>query len=211
MEARNRIEEWFHRLEQPGERMKREDVSFIMVQVRHLIEKSKTPEKYLIANFYADWTVHTMLDRSIVCFEILKDITKVISDNFNKEKVDINREISKIIGLPKLRLELMNLFRNNKLPVILFEYLVNWQNFVMFLLWFIEGQVIKFPVNHSNKSNKIRNEMIAIKRPHNIAVESLTIINYQGVYHWLLDVSGEKKIKMLGQVEMAEEPNKFIS
>src|SRR5262245_34197506 len=38
MNARYRIEHWYERLGQPGGTMTREDVCFLMVQTRHLIE-----------------------------------------------------------------------------------------------------------------------------------------------------------------------------
>jgi hypothetical protein len=46
MNARYRVEYWFERLRQPGGKMTREDVCFVMVQVRHLIEASATPDRY---------------------------------------------------------------------------------------------------------------------------------------------------------------------
>ena len=209
MNARYRIEEWFHSLEQSGERMKREDVCFIMVQARHLIERAHAQEKYRLATFYADWTVHSAIDRSPVCFEILTDITRVLSVSFNETKLDITSEISRVIGFPRLRSELMNLFLDNGLPTILFEYIENWRSFVMFLLWFLAGQPIRFPDSPSGRVNKIREEMLALQRPHNIAVESLAVAIHQDVFHWVLEVSGDKEITMMGQVEIAEAADAF--
>lgn len=209
MNARYRIEEWSHRLEQPGERMKREDVCFLMVQTRHLIERADAPERYHVAAFYADWTVHSALDRSIVCFEVLRDITRVLAENVNPTRPDLTREISRIIGFPRLRSELMNIFRDNGLPVVLFEYVENWRGFVMFLLWFLAGQPIGFPENPTGRAKKIREEMLALQRPHNIAVEALGVVNHEDVYHWLLRLSGDKDITMMGQVEIAEAAEAF--
>jgi hypothetical protein len=57
MNARYRIDKWFERLREPEEKMKREDVCFLMVQARHLIEASNRRERFRVAEFYADWTV----------------------------------------------------------------------------------------------------------------------------------------------------------
>jgi len=209
MNAQYRIDQWFYRLEQTNGRMTREDVCFLMVQTRHLIEVASTPERYRVAAFYADWTVHSALDRSPVCFDVLKDITCTLAENSNPTRPDITREISRIIGFPQLRSEFMKLFRANRLPIILFDYRENWKNFVEFLLWFLAGQPVSFPENPTGKAKKIRDEILALPRPYNILVESLAIVNHQGVYHWLLDVSGDKKIRMMGQVEIAEAKESF--
>lgn len=210
MNARYRVEEWFRRLGQPGERMNREDVCFLMVQARHLIEAADTPERYRVVAFYADWTVHSALDRSVVCFEVLRDVTRVLAENFNPTRPDITREISRIIGFPQLRSELMNLFRDNGLPTILFDYRENWSNFVMFLLWFLAGQPIGFPDNPTDRSKKIRDEILVLRSPHNMSVEAIAVVNHEGIYHWLLAVSGDKDIRMMGPVELAE-PNDAFS
>ena len=209
MNAHYRVEEWFHRLEQTRGRMTREDVCFLMVQVRHLIEAASTPERYRLAAFYADWTVHSALDRSPVCFDILRDITIVLAENFSPTRPDITREISRIIGFPQLRSELMNIFRDNELPIMLFDYRENWNSFVMFLLWFLAGQPISFPENPTGRAKKIRDEILALQRPNNILVKALAVVNHEGSYHWILAVSGDKKIRMMGPVEIAEAEDAF--
>jgi hypothetical protein len=168
MNARYRIEHWFERLAQPGGQMKREDVCFLMVQARHLIEASGTPERYPVVNFYADWSVHTALDRSPVCFEALRDITRAIAENMAPTSPDLTSQISRIIGFPKLRRELMALFLANNLSVVVFEFYENWKGFVMFLRWHLAGQPIGFPVKPTGAARRIREEMLALQRPHNV-------------------------------------------
>ena len=209
MNARHRIEEWFRKLEQPGERLNREDVCFLMVQIRHLIETAPDPERYSVAAFYADWTVHTALNRSVVCFEVLRDITRVLVENLDPTSPDITTQISRIIGFPELRSELKNLFLDNGLPVVLFEYRENWRGFVMFLLWFLADQPIGFPENPKGPAKKIREEMLAVERPGNIAVEVLAIVNHEDVYCWSLQVSGDKQITIMGPVDIAEAADAF--
>jgi hypothetical protein len=209
MNAAYRIEEWFHRIEKSSAQMNREDVCFLMVQIRHLIEAAGKPERYRVASLYADWTVHSALDRSSVCFEVLRDITRLLAENFNQTRPDVTREISRIIGFPQLRSELLALFKNSGLPTILFDYRENWENFVIFLLWFLADQPISFPSKPTGRSKKIRSEIFALRRPHRISVEALAIVNHGGVYHWLLEVSGDKNVKMMGQIEIAEAKEAF--
>ena len=209
MYARHRIEEWFQRIEQPNQQMRREDVCFLMVQARHLIEESSSQSRFRLVRFYADWTVHTALDRSVVCYEVLRDITQVLSLGFDQTQGNITRDISKVIGLSQLRSELLILFREHRLPLVLFEYLQNWNAFVQSLLWLLTDQSISFPDRPTGRAAEIREEMLRLKRPHNIAVESLTLVNNQNVYLWQLDVSGDKEITIAGQVELAEDSDAF--
>lgn len=192
--------------------MKREDVCFLMVQTRHLIEKADVPERFRVAAFYADWNVHSALDRSAVCFEVLRDITRVLAESVNPTRQDLTRDISRIIGFPQLRSELMTLFRENGLSVVLFDYRENWRNFVMFLLWFLAGQPIGFPENPAGRAKKIRDEMLALQRPRDLAVKALSVVDHEGVYHWRLHVSLDKditNITMMGKVEIAEAADAF--
>jgi len=209
MNARRRIEKWFHELE-ADHQMKREDVCFLMVQARHLIEMANDLENYRVVAFYADWTVHSTIERSPVCFEVLRDVTKAIVENFNPTRPDFTREISRIIGIPQLRTELRNLFRENGLPTIIFDYRDNWKSFVAALLWFLEGQPIGFPEKPTKRSEKMRNEILALQRPNNLFVEALAIVSHENTYHWLLAVSGDKNLSMTGPVEIAEGEDAFL-
>jgi hypothetical protein len=211
MKAKDRLNDWFRKLAQSNGRMNREDVCFLMVQARHLIESSATPDKYRITAFYADWTVHSAIDRSVVCFEVLRDVTRVLVENIRNTRSDFPREISRIIGFPKLRSELKGLFNDYGLPTIIFDYRENWSNFVSFLLWSLAGQPIGFPKNPTGKSMKIKDEIIAIQKPYDISVEALAIINHENTYHWNLVVSGDKEFNILGQVEIAESDDAFLS
>jgi hypothetical protein len=209
MNARDRIALWFQKFEQPAAQLTREDVTFLVIQARQLIETSGVRERYRLISFYADWTVHTALDRSQVCFEVLRDITRVIADNFTYTSPDMTQQISRVIGLPQLRVELVSLFRENGLSVALFEYYQNWRGFLSHLLWSLEGKRIAFPSDPGSHAKRIRDEMLGIQRPHNITVEALAVVNVQGTYNWVLDISGDKEIKMVGAINLAEPESDF--
>ncbi|MBN1152967.1 MAG: hypothetical protein JXA58_07140 [Dehalococcoidia bacterium] len=194
----------------PGEKANREDACFLMVQVRHLIETADHPENFRVAAFYADWTVHSMLDSSPVCFEVLRDITRVLAENFNPTRRDFTTEVSRIIGFPKLRSELTELFRISGLPTVLFDYQENWRSFLGFLTWFLAGQPIRFPARPKGRAKQIRDEMLALKRPNNIIVEALAVVSLEGVPHWQLQVHGDKQFNVMGLIEMAEPVDAFV-
>ena len=163
--------------------MQREDVCFVMVQARHLIE-------YRTTAFYATWIVHTALNRSEVCFEALRDVTKLIAANMNPTSANLNVQISQVIGLPRLRGEMIALFKAHGLPTVLFDYYENWKAFSMFLIWHIEGQPVGFPAKPSGTALAILKEMEA----HAFRVESLAVHEVEGKYQLLLGVGGQKQI-----------------
>ena len=209
MSARYRLQEWFNQLEELDGDASREDICFVMVQTRHLIETADDPDTYRTAAFYADWVVHTALDRSKVCFEVLRDIAAVLASNLDPTRPDITAEVSRQIGFPRLRSEMALLFRANDLPTVLFDYRENWRNFVMFLLWFLAGQPITFPEELRGAAKRIHEEMLALPRPRDILVSGLAVVTHNDVYHWMVFVTGEKDLTMLGQVEIAEGPEHF--
>jgi hypothetical protein len=209
MNAQHRIKQWFHRVEEHEGRMEREDVCFLMVQARLLIESSVAPQRYRIVEFYADWTVHTVLDRSPACSMTLRDITRLLAENWGPTTVDITSEVSKIIGFPQLRAGLIALFQENDLPVVLFEFSENWKGFVGSLLWLLEGKPIRFPEKPTRAAKVIREETIAIERPRDMVVEGLEIVNYEAKPHWLLHLSGEKAVTIMGVVSLGESAEAF--
>ncbi len=209
MNAQYRIQQWFEGLES-GRQMSREDVCFLMVQSRHLIDTAENPLDYRVVAFYADWTVHTAIDRSPVCFEVLRDITFAVAANMNPTRPDFTREISRLIGFPRLRAELKQLFGAYHLPTIIFDYRDNWRGFVQFLLWFVAGQPIMFPDTSKGKAKEIQDEILATYRPHNVYVSALAIVENNGVYNWMLQLRGDKDLRMIGQVEVAEEHDAFL-
>jgi len=211
MKAKDRLFEWFQKIEIANGRMDREDICFLMVQARHLIESAKSPSSYRMVAFYADWTVHSALDRSVVCYEVLKEITRVLADNFTNTRPDITREISRIIGFPILRDELRKLFTEYGLPTVIFDYQENWNSFISFLLWFIENQPIRFPNKPTGKSKLIRKEIEEIQKPHNMIVEALAIVRHKSSYHWKIAISGDKHYFIMGQVDIAESSDAFLT
>jgi hypothetical protein len=101
-----------------------------------------------------------------------------------------------------LRAQLITLFRENGVPVIVFEHDENWKSFVAFLLWHVAGQPIAFPPAAKGRAKVIREEMLALPRPHNVAIERFTIVNHENVPHWQLEISGDKTFTMIGAVDI---------
>ena len=189
--------------------MEREDACFLMVQARHLVEESQNSEQYRVIKFYADWVVHPELTRSRVCLETLKDITRVIVDNWNPTGPDMTTQVSQVIGIPTLRRELTALFRENKLPLQTFEYFENWKGFVGFFIWLLIDKPIGFPEVARGWAQEIKDEMIAMPKPVDVWVESLTITGIKSHPHWVLQLAGEKQLRMVGLLDLGENRESF--
>ncbi|HLD31253.1 MAG TPA: hypothetical protein VJB41_03640 [Patescibacteria group bacterium] len=209
MTTQDRIKNWLYRVSQPDGLMEREDMCFLMVQARHLLEESPKIEKYKVVEFYSDWMVHTKLDKSEVSMSILRDITKVIVKNWNPTSNHMVNEVSKVIGLSELRTELIKLFNEYNLPVAIFEIEENWKNLVGFLTYFLADKSISFPKEKPIKKTKFRviwEEMISFEKPANFWIENLAIIGINDVPHWCVELGGDKKTtKIVGLLTIEKE------
>ncbi len=209
MTTQDRIKNWIDRVSQPDGLMEREDMCFLMVQARHLLEESFKIEEYKVVEFYSDWMVHTKLDKSEVSVSILRDITKVIAKNWNPTSGYTVNEVSKVIGLFKLRTELIKLFKEYSLPTAIFEIEENWRNLAGFLTYFLLNKPVSFPKEKPIKKTKLRRiweEMIAFEKPTNFWIESLSIISMNNVPHWCVELGGDKKTtRIVGLLTLEKE------
>jgi len=206
--ARDRIEQWLGEVQARDGLMNREDVCFLMVQTRHLMEMAGSKNAHTVANFYANWVVHPAIDASSVGYEILRELTRVLCENFTSTQADVGAKTSRVIGLPALRSELTDLFTLNGLPTDIFDYLANWRDFVASLLWLVRDQPIRFP-SEPKRRTKVRDEATRLPRPHDILVEALAIVDFEGAPYWSLTVSGDKGITVMGAVEIGEPQSAF--
>ncbi len=209
MTTQDRIKNWLDRVSQNGDYMEREDICFLMVQARHLLEENSLREEYKVIEFYCDWMVHSKLDRSEVSVLILRDITKVIAKNWNPTSGYIVNEVSKVIGLFKLRTELIKLFKKYNLPTTIFEIEENWKNLVGSLTYFLANKPVSFPQENPIKKTKLRmiwKEMIAFEKPANFWIENLAIISINDIPHWCVELGGDKRTtRIVGLLTLEKE------
>jgi len=209
MTTQDRIKNWLDRVSQLDGVMEREDMCFLMVQARHLLEESPKREEYKVVEFYSDWMVHTKLDRSEVSMSILRDITKVIVKNWNPTSGNTVNEVSQVIGMFKLRTELIKLFKEYSLPTAIFEIEENWKNLAGFLAYFLVNKPVSFPQENPIKKTKLRmiwEEMIAFKKPANFWIENLVIISVDDIPHWCVELGGDKRTtRIVGLLTLEKE------
>jgi hypothetical protein len=209
MTTQDRIKNWLDRVSQLDGVMEREDMCFLMVQARHLLEESPKREEYKVVEFYSNWMVHTKLDRSEVSMSILRDITKVIVKNWNPTSGNTVNEVSQVIGMFKLRTELIKLFKEYSLPTAIFEIEENWKNLAGFLAYFLVNKPVSFPQENPIKKTKLRmiwEEMIAFKKPANFWIENLIIISVDDIPHWCVELGGDKRTtRIVGLLTLEKE------
>ena len=209
MTTQDRIKNWLDRVSQPDGVMEREDMCFLMVQARHLLEESPKREEYKVVEFYSDWMVHTKLDRSEVSMSILRDITKVIVKNWNPTSGNTVNEVSQVIGMFKLRTELIKLFKEYSLPTAIFEIEENWKNLAGFLAYFLVNKPVSFPQENPIKKTRLRmiwEEMIAFKKPANFWIENLVIISVDDIPRWCVELGGDKRTtRIVGLLTLEKE------
>ncbi|MCC6323807.1 hypothetical protein IT400_03375 [Candidatus Nomurabacteria bacterium] len=202
MTAKDHIKEWLNIVSEKGGYIEKQDIVFLMVQARHLIENHQHISKYRTIEFYSNWIVHTHLDRpSEISLSIFRDITKTLSANWNPTSPDMVSQISKIIGLSNLRSELTLLFQENELPLELFNIYENWKNITTFLLYFLQNKPLIFPKNTKNKFNIFIEEIMNLKKPADFWIKNLSIIGINNRPHWCFELGGEKNTtKVVGEL-----------
>jgi hypothetical protein len=111
------LNSYFRRIKSKQINLDNAAIAFIFSNFRQLIEEKNLASKYPIINFYANWVLHTKLDRSAICVSTLSSMVKAIcKPSTNKNFID---EICVILHEDKLRIELVQLCRNFKIIQIL--------------------------------------------------------------------------------------------
>jgi hypothetical protein len=203
MTAKDHIKNWIERISKKG--MEREDIVFLMVQARHLVEDSPNRTKYKIIEFYCDWIVHTKLDRPTETrLIIFREITKIISANWNPTSPDIVNDISKVIALDSLKIELILLFQENDLPLELFNIHENWKYITGFLTYFLQNKLLIFPNQRKDTGGKFKtviNEILTYKKPADFWIKNISIRGMNGRPFWCIELGGEKDTtKLIGEL-----------
>jgi|WetSurMetagenome_2_1015567.scaffolds.fasta_scaffold91302_1 hypothetical protein len=136
------------------QRLYKSDIVNLMSQTRRLLEIEDKKKQYLILNFYCNWSVHSKLDGSSICYEILENLSEMLISYDNKTDMTLN--VNKILSVPNLKKEFIQLFRAFNLPVIHFQIKENWKGIFMLIASNLIDRPIEFPALSvlSNKKYK---------------------------------------------------------
>lgn len=201
MTTEDYIKDWIKRASERG--MEREDIVFLMVQVRHLIEGKHNISEYRTAELYCNWMVHTNIFSSDGGLLIIRDLTKVLVENWTNTKETMAKEMSNVLGLSNLRTELIKLFNKHSIPTIIFSNYENWKSVASFLTYYLRGK----PIHFSNKKDIEKQRLIDlieeienIKKPADFYIKNISIIGKDGPF-WCIELGGEKNTtRIMGEL-----------
>lgn len=109
------------------------DVAHLMPLCRKYIEQLSDKEKseFKLLNFFCDWTLHSVINRSSPAFELIKDVNSAIYDlKLVPGNDEIIRHISEIASFAKLRVELKRFLSSLKVKDTLTLKDESWVKFV---------------------------------------------------------------------------------
>ena len=186
--------------------MEKEDVVFLMVQVRHLIEGKHNIADYRITELYCNWMVHTALFSSDGGLLIIKELTKALVRGWGKSE-NLVQETSNVFGISNLRTELIKLFNEHSIPTVLFDDSKNWKNLTGFLIFYLRGKPINFPAKEDIKKQRLIDlidEIQNIEKPANFYIKNVSIIGDESAF-WCIELGGEKDTtKIVGELLIEE-------
>lgn len=202
MTTNDHIQEWLNRISERGDYIEKQDIVFLMVQARHLIEVCPDISQYRTVEFYSDWIVHSKLDRpSEIRLIIFRDVTNTLSEHWKSDAGALPYKISKIIGFSVLKKELINLFQVNGLNIELFSNHENWKTIVGTLVYFLQNKPIVFPHDSKGKFLAPTREIIALEKPADFWIKNLSIVGINDRPHWCFELGGEKDTtKIVGEL-----------
>ncbi|MEW5956681.1 MAG: hypothetical protein AB1801_03080 [Chloroflexota bacterium] len=137
------------------------DMASIIARIRVLIEGNRLQNEYPFLNLYCNWTLHTELSQSLVYLKMLEDLTDLFIQQMELEKQygtsDLNfihLGVRKILGIPSLRNEFVNLCKRFNLPDVAFSDPVNWKGVFGLILDNLIDRPIQFPEDGKMRKNK---------------------------------------------------------
>jgi hypothetical protein len=101
----------------------------VFVLARELLESDERGSTYPTLKLYGDWALHSKLDRRNAK-NVLCRVNELLAADASGERVDFVIEVSKFLGVEKLRAELRELLRSNRLPTFLVDSDLNWNRLV---------------------------------------------------------------------------------
>lgn len=173
------------------------DMINFMSQVRILIEENNFQSKYKFLNLYCNWTLHSKISGSIVCYKILEQLTDILLLQEATNKTIIHREISNIISIPGLRKNFIDLFNEFNLPVTMFTNRAIWKNTFGMIAFILFDRSLEFPpmkeilrkpkikAIYDSIQNKSKGTFLAVRR-------FSFFVPDRKILHWKIEATKER-------------------
>ncbi len=135
--------------------LKKSDIVHMMVLIRILMEEHKLQNKYSHLNLYCNWVVHPKLSKSLVCLQVLENLTKILVKftslpqdyKFKHGSFgdDLHAEVNEGLGIQMLRDDIINFFAQFHLPSDGFRNPKVWKDFSLLLISNLFERPLEFP------------------------------------------------------------------
>lgn len=125
-----------------------EDLLFLLVKMRKLLERKKLEEDFPVLLFYCDWSVHATMDRQRAK-QMLQLVDELI-DRHRNGNTDALRETALLLSLAGLRVEIAKFCKKFDLPLYLISDEDAWDRFRRFFVENISdcALILKRPFRH---------------------------------------------------------------
>jgi hypothetical protein len=104
-----------------------EDLLFLLVKMRKLLERKELKRDYPALLFYCDWSVHAVMDRQ-GAKDMLRQVDELI-DRYLDGNRDTLREVAALLSLAGLRTEIRRFCGHFGLPPYVVAYDDTWNRF----------------------------------------------------------------------------------
>lgn len=104
-----------------------EDLLFLLVKMRKLLERKELMRDYPVLLFYCDWSVHARMDRQGA--EQMLQLVDELIDRHRKGNRDALRETARLLSLAGLRVEIARFCKQFGLPLYLITDEDIWDRF----------------------------------------------------------------------------------
>jgi hypothetical protein len=118
-----------------------EQVLYVLVGARKLLELSESENKSPAVKFISDWAVHSVIDRNSWNKESLLFLDGLLAQNRSWPELTPGEQtrLLDIIGLEAIRVDLMNLFRGESIPPVALGHPEGWCLFLQKFVSLVSG------------------------------------------------------------------------
>lgn len=124
--------------------LSRSDIVSILAQIRILLESHNLQSKYQALNLYCNWTFHSKISGSIVCYKILEQLTDILL-RYDAGEPELIARVTDVLLIPELRDEFIKFCNHFKLPSIHFSEQNNWKGIFGLIIYNLIDRPLEFP------------------------------------------------------------------
>jgi hypothetical protein len=170
-------------------RIKKGEVAHLFSLIRVLMDQKQIKDKYPQLSFYADWSVHSNLDRSVECLSILESLTDLFIRATTKGFIDdeIHQAIGAIISISAMRAQLLELLSDVGINSPAITEDANWRGiFSLFAQTLIERPIL-WPSKPNLKAKEIYERCCAKTRNSDFLVRKFEFRKINDQLHWCVE------------------------